>query len=235
MLIMSRRPHPLPAAGFSLVELMIAITLGILVISGVFSIFITTVRSNSDMLKTTKLEEELAAAMTYMVRDIRRAGYTPAAYNPANLGIGFVNTFDAITIADTDEDSPADDFDCLLYSYDADGDGALTTAAPDERRGFRFNTDDDAIAEREGGTDCAGGGWENITASNIAITNLRFEMVTATKVIDVGADGTSGTADDSTLAVQRLAITIDGQLANDPEVARTLQQTVRIRNDSITP
>ncbi|SCZ51600.1 PilW family protein [Thiohalomonas denitrificans] len=231
MLAMNPRLRSLPDAGFSLVELMIAVTLGILVIGGVLSVFASTVRSNSDMLKITKIEEELAAAMTYMVRDIRRAGHMPAVYDPANVGTGFANIFDAIIIADTDGDSPADDFDCLLYSYDEDGDGNLddgtetpTEDHPDERRGFRFDTTSQAIEERQSGADCVTGGWENITASNIAITNLQFDLVPASVSLSTG----------QSINVRRLTITINGQLANDPEVARTLQQTIRIRNDSIT-
>lgn len=77
---MLRPSYPFAHSGFSLVELMIGLTLGLIIISGVLGIFSNTVKNQSDNLKMSRLNQELRAVMDVMARDIRRAGYwAPAA------------------------------------------------------------------------------------------------------------------------------------------------------------
>ncbi len=73
--IMLKRSISLNSGGFSLVELMIGITLGLIIISGVLGVFSSTVKNQSDNLKMSRLNQELRAVMDVMARDIRRAGY----------------------------------------------------------------------------------------------------------------------------------------------------------------
>ena len=61
--------------GFSLVELMISILIGLIVLSAVSTIYMNTVRNNSDLLKVSKLNRELNAVMVFISNDIRRSGY----------------------------------------------------------------------------------------------------------------------------------------------------------------
>ena len=60
--------------GYTLVELMVAMALGLVVVAGVSAAYLGTLRTNADSLKMMRLNEELRAIMTLMVRDIRRAG-----------------------------------------------------------------------------------------------------------------------------------------------------------------
>ena len=62
--------------GFSIVELLISVLLGLLVIAGVLSLFGNTIRSNRDVLASARLNQELSAAMNVMVDELRRAGYS---------------------------------------------------------------------------------------------------------------------------------------------------------------
>jgi len=61
--------------GFTLIELMIAMMLGLIVIGGALSIYISTIRSSSDVVNSARLNYDLDSAMQLMVNDIRRAGY----------------------------------------------------------------------------------------------------------------------------------------------------------------
>lgn len=63
------------SAGFSLVELMIAMAVGLLILAGVFSLFGSTVQTQTRTLAMASLNQELRVAMDLMSRDIRRAGY----------------------------------------------------------------------------------------------------------------------------------------------------------------
>jgi|GEM_PF-6556515 len=61
--------------GFSLIELMIAIALGLIIITGVVYVASSAVRTNVDTLRTTRLEQELRGVLLMLNRDLKRAGY----------------------------------------------------------------------------------------------------------------------------------------------------------------
>lgn len=62
-------------AGFSLIELMIAITLGMIIITGVVYVASSGMRTNTETLRTTRLEQELRGVLLMLNRDLKRAGY----------------------------------------------------------------------------------------------------------------------------------------------------------------
>lgn len=61
--------------GLSLVELMIAVALGLMVLGVVISVFWNTLQSNKKALRMARLVQELRAVTDVMARDLRRAGY----------------------------------------------------------------------------------------------------------------------------------------------------------------
>lgn len=71
MLITSRARQP----GFSLIELMIAIALGLVIITGVVYLTSGTIRTNVETLRTTRLEQELRGVLLMLNRDLKRAGH----------------------------------------------------------------------------------------------------------------------------------------------------------------
>ena len=251
MLSMRRPPVFSKPTGFSLVELMISIVVGLVVVGGVISVFASAVKSHTDNLRMTRLNQELRTTMTLMTRELRRAGYWggnkqhsgPKTYVADRgamntVGVletpqGQLNPFRFITIIGDD---------CITFSYDDDNDGALDIADPDERRGFGL--DGGAVEVRTGGTAC-GGAWTNITdPAAVVITALTFTLPLITVDIDgvlgVGAvpctpvtpalecAGGSFTPPVPTVAVNEIAITLTGQLFGDTSVTRTLKETVRV-------
>jgi prepilin-type N-terminal cleavage/methylation domain-containing protein len=60
--------------GLTLIELMISIALGLVVLSSLVFLIGSSMSSNAQQLKTTRLNQELRALMHLMVRDLRRAG-----------------------------------------------------------------------------------------------------------------------------------------------------------------
>lgn len=61
--------------GFNLIELMVAITLGMIVILGAEKIYFTTLSANVSGAKTQRFEQTLQVLSNEMVSEIRRAGY----------------------------------------------------------------------------------------------------------------------------------------------------------------
>ncbi len=210
-------------AGLSLVELMVGLTLGLILMAAIVSLYVNTVRGSSDTLKMAKLNQDLRAAMSIMVADIRRAGYYSNAAadldqgtnsNPFMQGGNEVNTATA---------------GCILYSYDSQSDGS---ADANDLFGFRLNNN--VIQMRSGGAgplSCTGAGntWEDISSSNSTVISA-LSFTPTDVVLDV--DGILGP---STLTKKDILISITGNLAGDAAVARTLTETIRIRNDVFTP
>jgi len=61
--------------GFSLVELMVAVTIGLIILVSVSAIFITSKKSYSVQDRLARLQENARFAMQYIMKDVRMAGY----------------------------------------------------------------------------------------------------------------------------------------------------------------
>lgn len=84
-----------PIRGFSLVELMVAITIGLIILAAVSAMFVSSKRSYSTQDRLARLQENARFAMQFMTRDIRMAGYSGCAKDIPNInnvsGIGGLN------------------------------------------------------------------------------------------------------------------------------------------------
>lgn len=61
--------------GFSLIELMVALTLGLIVLLGAEKLYLTSLSANVDGAKAQRFEQTLQILSNEMVTEIRRAGY----------------------------------------------------------------------------------------------------------------------------------------------------------------
>ncbi|HEY0661439.1 MAG TPA: PilW family protein [Lysobacter sp.] len=83
---MNRYPHQFRAAprlarGLSLIELMIALLLGLLVVGGAIGIFSSNRRAYNATESLSRVQENARVAFEMMSRDVREAGGTPCAKN----------------------------------------------------------------------------------------------------------------------------------------------------------
>lgn len=76
--------HRLTHAGFSLVELMVAVTIGLLLMAGLTAIFITSNRTRSEIEKTNRQIENGRYAIQLLTDDLRLAGFV-GEFDPSNL------------------------------------------------------------------------------------------------------------------------------------------------------
>jgi type II secretory pathway component PulJ len=72
-------------SGLTLIELMVAITLGIFVLSGLVYIISSSIKTNTETLRSTQLNQELRGTLHLIIRDLRRAG----GFNDASDAITF--------------------------------------------------------------------------------------------------------------------------------------------------
>lgn len=110
---MTRPARPLPQAGFTLVELMVSMAIGLLIVLALITLLINVNRNNSEMSKTNRVIENGRFALQLLQADVVHAGYWG----------GYVPQFDDLTatVAPTGVPTAVPD-PCLDYA-------TLTTSA----------------------------------------------------------------------------------------------------------
>lgn len=214
------------AQGFTFVELMIAITLNILLLGSLIYVFTYHLSQYDKVIASDRMNQQLQQAVMIMTKEIHRAGYWVNAINDMSKGTN-TNPFMA-----TGFDIQIPSANCILFSYDANGDGTMPSISAntdDKRYGFRLVNQ--TIQERPPGApfDCAAnaGTWNNITDPQVVrITNLSFTL--NSQVVPLGA--TTRTA-----LLRSIDISVTGQSSADASVTQTITQHVGIRNDKFVP
>ena len=201
--------------GLTLIEMMIAMVIGLLIVGTVITMFITNVRSNSDNVSMIRLNQELRGVMTFISDDLKRAGYSDDAEVDT-----FINEFNISA-------------NCIRYSYDDPSNGTLNGVRDaSERFGFRaVDTADDADSNidtiqwgrtnTDPMTNCNNGVWNPITEYDLA-------EITSFTVTDSSVSTPS-----ATVTIPQLTISITGQttLSGGTIASRTISEVIRLRND----
>jgi Tfp pilus assembly protein PilW len=78
-------PRRARAGGFSLVELMVALVVGLFVVGAVLALVLAIMKSNRQTLQSTRLNQELRATMGVVINDLRRARGTEDPLTEAKL------------------------------------------------------------------------------------------------------------------------------------------------------
>jgi len=232
--------RPVAQQGFTLVELMVALTLGLVVLAGVFQVFSVTLAGNVQAMKMGQLNQELRSTMDIMTRELRRSGRWDDAIN-----------FDPVTnpnpyVGLTVGSISGSGNDCILYAYDTNDALPVSSA---EFLGFRRNGNyvEWSKGLSTGTTDCTAS-WGSsadirLNSSEVQITNLAFTLPPAecTNLSTVPRSNCNPcdtgyvpwSAGDILVKIPRVDITLSGQRADDANMAITLTQTVRVRNPVI--
>lgn len=161
--------------GVSLVELMVGLVVSLIVVSAAGAMYVTTVRGQADALRLARLNQDLRAAMDVMVADLRRAGTWSGAITVVNAGPPVELDFETNPYtADAFDISIQDAGACVLYAYDADGDG-VNVVEVGEVFGFRLNGTvlqmvDPGNAPADT-TDCDAGTWLGLTSNDTVIVD----------------------------------------------------------------
>jgi type IV pilus assembly protein PilW len=96
--------------GFSLVELMVGMVLGLIVVAAVINLVLSIIQSNNQTIQATRLTQELRATTAVIAADIKRARSVDDPFrNPMVVG---GNPYRAVTVTNI---SPT--ADCVRYAY----------------------------------------------------------------------------------------------------------------------
>lgn len=249
----------LKQAGLTLIELVIAIFIGLVLTTGLLLVFLATLEGNKDNLSTMQLNQDLRSLMFVMVSDIRRAGFDgdpdlESTFNP------FTTTTNNINIGAASGEAASS---CITYSYDfemdEDNDGqreglvgvcdscnisntqfndaGTYTNGSMEMFGFRLRNN--AVEMRLGmaneassseNFDCNDGNWQAVTDNDLlTVTQLTFNLTTK-----LPTDAIVAADNDNICVVARtISIGLAGQLANDATIRLGLDERVKVRNNRI--
>lgn len=198
--------------GFSLVEMMVTLALGLIIMGAAMGVYIGVFAGNSSQMKMARLNGDLRIAMMQVTRDMRRAAY----HNW---------TLAELTVAEPDFLSspqawPDIAVDTAVIRYDENANGVADAA---EVFSFRHHDSDgdgsgDTIQERIGA-----GVWSNLTdPAVIRITEFAIADHSPGAVNPPGAL--------AAVTVPVYTVAIAGELVGDASVSRSMRETVRIRN-----
>lgn len=240
-------------AGFSLIELMIALVAGLIVSGAVLAFTMSSLRVNSEYVRSTRLTTELRNSLNAISEDLRRAGYDENSMNYVSRPAGFTGFSPFSTISITNAGAANG---CVVYAYDRlpANPGALDRSNGEVRAFRRMQRTVNGVdvgviefAESFGTTtpacDANGPdystypptcnattGWCSVSdPRTIDITSLSFNRPTVGFYTQAGTGGNPG------LQLREVAVDIQGQLLGQEAdtIRRGVNAVVRVRTDCI--
>lgn len=216
----SRRTGPARRQrGLSVVELMVAVTVGLVVLSGVTAMLVNSLQAGNDTVRASRLNQELRAVMDLIVRDLRRAGYRgdyASYFGLLPAGQTFSNT---VTISQGGAR--------LDFAYDLDANGSFSTAEV-----FGYKHSDTTVQALRNGN------WITLTDPNATkVTTLTFCFAPSSDPdcpsAPPAASQVTITGGTVKVIVKDVRITLTGESVRDASIVRTLSESVRVRNDEV--
>ena len=244
--------------GVSLVELMVAIAVGLLIVLGTTTFFLTSQASVLENTESLKLNGIMRSSLDFRGRDISRTGYWESAphfigsidrsSNPPQPDFAQINPFGTLALQHFSAGAASDcqhttatststaSCNCLLFAYDhpgvsADSGELVQTVASGELSGYRLNGGQ--IEYKRSGTafSCTEGEWSALTPSLLHVTQLEFELTSQLPVTIAGSDGSASVGNISKRSVTvRLGATLAGQTG----ASKTISDSFDIRNDHLS-
>lgn len=198
--------------GNSLVELMIAMTLGLASITAMASLVGHGIALNSNLLAKSRLDEEVNAVVAVLSHDLKRAGFyahtDQLVKNPTTVSNPFDNS---IKVSAYPSETPSS---CINFAYDRNQNGTRDTSPSNENYGYRLK--DKAIEIRLDGANCDESGWHDLTdpkVVQVVVFELTIEQTTVQQIIQT-----------------RVNIDLQARLKKHPEISRRVTTTVAIEN-----
>ena len=107
------------SSGFTLIEVLIAMTVTLIIMGGAYMVFNSQQRTTTTQTNVSDLQQTLRAAMDFMARDIRMAGYDPKITRSFGISdIKFRSLTDTVS-------ATGNSF--IHFSWDKNSDGILDT------------------------------------------------------------------------------------------------------------
>ena len=180
------------SSGFTLVEMMIAMAIGLVVVGSVLGLVMANLQSSTTVGRGIRLTQESRALTEILSKELQRAGFDGSGITRIGSGTT-ATTFTGVTIVAGPACPGGGTNCCIQYGYDENGNGGIDTL---EFRSFsrdvtstgrgvvRFGRFDTAAA-----VDCTSG--RIITSDDISVGDFRFRRATT------GTTGITSASDDA--------------------------------------
>lgn len=226
-----RRGRAAPARGLSVVEMMVGLTVGLFVAGAAMISAVNFTAENRRVLLEARLNQDLRATMDMVTRHLRRAGYWGRSEAGAPAGEAAIVSYAATGYAEVTPASGAASAVTLRIAQDSDD-----SAEADETFAFRLATSAQGIGRVQ--IQLAGAsGFQDLTdpaISDVTEFSVEARPAEAAKLVCPSACGGDGEPACPTLQVRRYEVRLSARAVFDPAVRRTLQSTVRLRNDALS-
>ncbi len=209
-----------------MVELLVGLAVGLFIAAAGMTLMASNLRENRALMLESRLMQDLRTASDIVTRDLRRAGYWAGAIASVHVPTGtqaLANPYVGISPS-----TAASDAVSFAFSRDATENHNLDS---NEHFGFRLRR---GVIEMQLGS----GNWQAITDANTVVVS-EFRVVPRVEDIDLSSQcATACAAGDASCPprqhVRSLSVSIAARSSADAKVQRTLNSSVRLRNDSIT-
>jgi type IV pilus assembly protein PilW len=121
--------------GFTIIELMIAVTISMIITSAIYQIFHSQQRSYLLQNQVAEMQQNLRAGLYMMAREIRSAGYDPEQTGR----FGFVTDFAAPDAVLSPDINYATDKNIIAFTMDSDTGPGVINKIWDEQVVYRFS------------------------------------------------------------------------------------------------
>lgn len=212
--------------GLSLVELMVGVAVGLMVVAGASFVAVNQLGDNRRLMLETQLQQDLRATADLVARDLRRAGYWGASETGVWQGDDPTVTANPyVTIVPDAGDDPVSQVD-FSYSRDITEDNLVD----DDKEQYGFLLESGVVKMMVGGV------WQALTDTNV-IEITRFDIAVQPQTVQQACFKEcpgGGTACWPTQTVRRYVIVVEGEARSDPNVRRSVRESLRVRNDTTT-
>lgn len=220
-------------SGFSVIEVMVGLVIGLFVVGGAIKLFVDYLGRNRTIALEARVNQDLRAAADLIARDVRRAGYwqnaVTSVWDPTTSSFN-TNQYRAISVG------TANGSDQITYAYAKDNNDAVDNTV--ERRGFQISADG-ALQMRQGGT------WQSVTDPNTVTIAMTITPSVVTVELWNGCScfndlscttasfqpGGANYATRPRADISDYIVTLTGTSATDATVRRSIVERIRVRND----
>lgn len=224
-----------PSSGLSIVELLVGIAIGLFILAGATLVTSTQLSDNRQLLLETQIQQDLRATADLITREIRRSGYwgraSTTAWPAAQAPVNMYQKFETDMAGDGGREKEIRFWYSKALSAGAE-DGIV---GEDEKFGFALNKTTGTVDAKVGNA-----GWQAMTDPSV-LTIVQFAHPVTEEVLVVPCAKYCGSpvvpGDTSCWPRQKvrdLLIQLTGKAVHDPNVVRTVQSGVRLRNDEVT-
>ncbi len=215
-----------PGTGFSLVELLVGMALGLFVVAAAIGVLTSHLQENRALVIEARVMNELRHAADRITRELRRAGYWGEAGAALWQGDTAPRANPYLALGLVGEAASSVNFG---YSRDSRENHTLDS---NEQFGFRLRSGNLEVR--------LGSAWQTLTdpatlvVTAFSVTPQVLEQ-TLESLCRQPCPTDPAVADcPPRLQVRRLDLQISGRAAADARVVRSLQSSVRLRNDTLT-